>query len=159
MQVPDQAIHSYSASIEVAATPEHVYDMVADVTRMGEWSPENVGADWLRDGAGNRGDWFAGHNTSGEREWTRECEVAAAERGQDFTFAVMGVDANCTWWSYEMAPSEVGTTLTERWWMVNKTPAMAAADPEAYAARIAMTGPMIDQTLAGIKKAAEVEGV
>lgn len=158
MQVPDDAIHSYASSIEIAASPADVYALVSDVTRMGEWSPENTGADWLRGGSGNAGDWFAGHNKNGEREWTRECEIAAADPGQDFTFAVMGVEANCTWWSYEMATSPTGTTLTERWWMVNKTPAMAAADPDTYAARIAMTGPMIDQTLAGIKAAAEATG-
>ena len=30
--------------IEIAATPEVVYDLVADVARMGEWSPEATGA-------------------------------------------------------------------------------------------------------------------
>ena len=28
------------ASIEIAAPPQAVYDLIADVTRMGEWSPE-----------------------------------------------------------------------------------------------------------------------
>ena len=27
-------------TIEIAATPETVYDLVSDITRMGEWSPE-----------------------------------------------------------------------------------------------------------------------
>lgn len=155
MQAPNDAIHTYEASVDIAATPDQVYDMVSDVTRMGEWSPENLGAEWLRCGAGAKGDWFAGHNKNGEREWTRECEVARADRGRDFTFAVTGVESNCTWWSYEMAASNAGTLLTERWWMVNKTDAMAAADPDTYAARIAMTGPMIDTTLAAIKAVAE----
>ncbi len=155
MQIPDGAIERYESWVEVQATCDAVYAMISDVTRMGEWSPENLGADWLRGGTGQVGDWFAGHNKAGENEWTRECEVARADPGKDFTFAVLGVEENCTWWSYEMEPLESGCRLTERWWMVNKTPAMAAAAPDAYAARMAMTGPMIDATLAAIKLVAD----
>jgi uncharacterized protein YndB with AHSA1/START domain len=28
------------ARIEIAATPEQVYRLITDITRMGEWSPE-----------------------------------------------------------------------------------------------------------------------
>lgn len=125
---------------------------------MGEWSPEAVGGAWLRGGSGQTGDWFEGYNRSGDREWTRECEVARAEPGADFTFVVGGVEANCTWWSYEMAPAGTGTTLTERWWLVNKTPAMEAATEEQFSARVAMTKTMLDDTLAAVKATAESEG-
>lgn len=155
MQTPPDAIATHEASIEITASPEAVYDLVSDVTRMGEWSPENVGADW-RDGAtGQAGDWFDGHNRSGEREWTRGCEVARADRASDFTFVVMGVEENCTWWSYEMEPVDGGTRLTERWWIVNKTPAMAAATEEQFGERVAFTESMLGDTIAAIKQAAE----
>lgn len=157
MQIPSDAIVSHESSIEIDASPEAVYDLVSDVTRMGEWSPENVGADW-RDGAGGKaGDWFDGHNKSGEREWTRACEVARADRGQDFTFVVDGVEKNCTWWSYEMEPAGDGTRLTERWWLVNKTPGAAAMSPEQFADRATFTKTMLDATLAAIKATAEAD--
>ena len=38
------------SSIDVAAPPELVYDLISDVTRMGEWSPECYRCEWL-DGA------------------------------------------------------------------------------------------------------------
>lgn len=155
MQAPSDALATREASIEIAAPPEAVYALVADVTRMGEWSPENVGADWLNGGTGQVGDWFAGHNRSGEREWTRECEVASAEPGRDFTFVVDGVEKNCTWWSYEMAPTASGTQLTERWWLVNKTPAMQAVTPEQFEDRVAFTETMLADTIAAIKQVAE----
>lgn len=155
MQTPTDAIATHEASIDIAAPPDAVYDLVADVTRMGEWSSENIGADW-RDGAtGKAGDWFDGHNKSGDREWTRGCEVAQADRGSDFTFVVNGVAENCTWWSYEMQEVEGGTRLTERWWMVNKTPAMQAATQEQFEARAAMTKRMLEETIAAIKVVAE----
>ena len=31
------------ASIEIHVSPEAVYDLVSDLPRMGEWSPENMG--------------------------------------------------------------------------------------------------------------------
>ena len=40
MSVPTTA----SRSIDIAAPPEVVYDLVSDITRTGEW----IGRDWLR---------------------------------------------------------------------------------------------------------------
>ena len=71
MKVPTDAQARHEASIEIGAEPEAVYDLVSDVCRMGEWSPENLGADWVDGGTGKLGDWFDGHNKVGEREWTR----------------------------------------------------------------------------------------
>ncbi len=155
MRIPANATASAEASIEIDASPDEVYALVSSIERMGEWSQENIGGEWLRGGAGQVGDWFIGHNKAGEREWSRECEVATAEPGRDFTFVVNGVEANCTWWSYEMEPTDSGTRLTERWWFVNMTPALAAATPEQVAARIEATGPMLEATIAAIKATAE----
>ncbi|MDX6233621.1 MAG: hypothetical protein QOH68_2658, partial [Nocardioidaceae bacterium] len=35
------------ARVQVDAAPEVLYDLVSDVTRMGEWSPETVHCEWL----------------------------------------------------------------------------------------------------------------
>lgn len=155
MQIPEDATASVEASIDIEASPEAVYGMVAAIDRMGEWSPEASGGEWMDGGSGQAGDWFVGHNQVGEREWSRECQVAKAEPGSDFTFVVAGVEANCTWWSYEMEPSGAGTKVTERWWFVNKTPGLAGATPEQLAARIESTQPAIEATLAALKVAAE----
>ena len=155
MRPPAEAIHTHEASIHIAAPADELYAMVSDVTRMGEWSPEAVGGRWKDGGSGQVGDWFVGENQTPDRSWERECEVAAAEVGRDFTFVVGGVEANCTWWSYEFEPTAAGTTVTERWWMVNKTPAMAAAPQDLYDQRIAYTETMLQDTLAALKAAAE----
>ena len=155
MLPPADAIASHAASIEIDAPPERVYELVSDITRMGEWSPENIGGRWLDGATGAVGEWFIGTNRTPDRTWDRECEVAAAERGRDFTFVVGGVEENCTWWSYEFAPNGAGTSVTERWWMVNKTPAMAAAPLDAFAQRVAYTEQMLHETLAALKEAAE----
>jgi Polyketide cyclase / dehydrase and lipid transport len=58
---------SISRSVVVAAGPEQLYDMVADITRMGEWSPACTGGAW-DEGAGARvGSWFTGTRAGSSR--------------------------------------------------------------------------------------------
>ncbi|HJY95097.1 MAG TPA: SRPBCC family protein, partial [Streptosporangiaceae bacterium] len=87
----------YSESIVVARSPEALYDMVSDVTRMGEWSPVCT-ACWWDDGDGPRlGAWFTGRNQLPERTWETRSQIVAADRGREFAFVVGG-----TWvrWGY-----------------------------------------------------------
>jgi len=152
---PENAIAFKEGTIDIAADPAAVYALVSDLPSMGSWSPESFGGSWMNEGSGEVGDWFEGHNRSGEREWTRESQVAVADPGAEFTFVVGGVEANCTWWSYELAPSELGTTLTEKWWIVNKTPALQGMTEEQFHGRVNFTQSSIDATLAAIKATAE----
>lgn len=158
MLPPDDATAYEHASVDIGADPAAVYELVSSIERMGEWSPEAVGGAWLNGGSGQVGDWFEGHNRNADREWSRKCQVAEAEPGRGFTFVVGGVEANCTWWSYELEPIDGGTRLTERWWFVNKTPAMQAASPEQVTARIELTKSMLIDTLDAIKATAESGG-
>jgi len=155
MNPPEEVLAYQDASIEISASPDVVYGLISDLTRMGEWSPEATGGTWSDGGSGQVGDWFAGNNKSGEREWTRDCEIVAADPGKDFTFVVGGVEHNRTWWSYELAPAGSGTKLTERWWIVNKSPAMQEATPEQFQARVDLTRTMLGATLAAVKETAE----
>jgi carbon monoxide dehydrogenase subunit G len=41
-----------SVSIRIQAPPEQLWAMIADVTRVGEWSPETVSAEWVDGAAG-----------------------------------------------------------------------------------------------------------
>lgn len=103
---------TYSESVVVAATPEALYDLVSDVTRVGEWSAECRGA-WWDDGAtGAVGDWFTGRNVSGENTWETKSQVIAAERGREFAFVVGGSYVR---WGFTLAAAEGGTELTESW--------------------------------------------
>ena len=156
MRPPARAIASHEASIEIAASARSLYAMVSDISRMGEWSPEAVGGRWASEATGAVGDWFIGQNQTSAREWERECQVAAADPERDFTFVTGGLEKSWTWWSYEFEPmSDVSTTVTERWWVINKSPVMEAATPEQFAGRAAYTLQMIETTLAALKAAAE----
>jgi len=151
---------SHSESIVIAATPEALYDVVSDVTRMGQWSPV-CRACWWDEGDGPRaGAWFTGRNSTPDRTWETRSQVAVAERGREFTFLVGG---SLVRWTYTFAPAEGGTRLTESWEFL---PAGIARFAERYGgeadaqiadrASAARTG--IPATLAAIKNSVEAWG-
>lgn len=109
----DTTSYQHTESITVAVSPEAVYDMVADVTRMGEWSPVCTACAWDDDDH----TWFLGTNTIPEREWTTKCRVDVAERGREFTFTNCGFDGEVELvrWSYRFEPNGDGATVTEEW--------------------------------------------
>ncbi|HAS09465.1 MAG TPA: SRPBCC family protein, partial [Acidimicrobiaceae bacterium] len=41
-----------SVSREIAAPPQRVWELISDITRMGEWSPETTGGKWLKGATG-----------------------------------------------------------------------------------------------------------
>jgi hypothetical protein len=149
----------YSESIVVARSPEAVYDMVSDVTRMGEWSPICT-ACWWDDGDGLRvGAWFTGRNELPERTWETRSQVVAADRGREFAFEV-----NSGWvrWGYTFTPVDSGTQVTESWEFL---PTGIAGFHDRYgngaeaqiANRTEAAHRGIPVTLAAIKKAAEAD--
>lgn len=107
-----------SASLYVAASPEVVYDRVADVPRVGECSLETTRADWLPGSSpGGVGARFRGRNRKGLIRWSRVCEVVEADRGRRFEFRTVPhrIDVSrrdSTVWGYSMLPDGDGTILT-----------------------------------------------
>jgi len=106
---------SPSASAVVAAPPEKVWALVADVTRMGEWSPETRAAEWLDGATGpDVGARFKGHNQRGPiARWTTTCTVVESEPGRVFAFAVGDAEDPDTVWRYSFVPAPDGTMVTE----------------------------------------------
>src|SRR5437588_6601733 len=99
-----------SGSIVVARPPDELYDLISDVTRMGEWSPV-CKACWWDEGAGPRvGALFTGRNELPERTWETRSEVVASEPGLEFAWEVSPTGAR---WGYTFEPVEGGTKVTE----------------------------------------------
>lgn len=81
---------SFADATFVACSPEALYDLISDVTRMGEWSPI-CRACWWDDGSGPlAGNWFTGRNETPDRVWETRSQVVIAEPGREFTFVVGG---------------------------------------------------------------------
>lgn len=101
-----------SQSVVIDRSPEDVYDMVADVTHMGDWSPVCTSCWWVEGDGPAVGARFGGRNETPERTWETTCQVVAADRGRELTFVVEGAQ---TRWSYTFAPVAGGTEVTESW--------------------------------------------
>lgn len=98
-------------SREIAVPAEALWAMVTDVTRMGEWSPENQGGEWLDGATGpSVGARFKGRNRRGRSRWSTTCEITACEPGREFAFAVGGAAKPSTRWRYRFEPLPGGGT-------------------------------------------------
>ena len=105
-----------STSIDVAADPTTVWRMVADVTRMGEWSDETTACTWTKGATGpTLGATFTGRNRRGWHRWSTRCTVTAAAKGDVFAFLVSSVGLPVATWKYDMVASGTGCTVTETW--------------------------------------------
>ena len=155
-----------TGTIDVSADPVQVYELIANVVRVGEFSPECITAEWAGDLAEPKvGEKFNGTNKIGDFEWTTTSEITAADPGARFAWTVDGGadDGPAAYWSYDLEPIEGGTRVTEsfqigaskggfRRFGKNKTDeenaAMAASRVEQLTASIATT-------LANLKAVAE----
>jgi hypothetical protein len=146
-----------SASVVIARSATDLYDMVADITHMGQWSPVCKACWWEDGGKPEVGAWFGGRNERPDRTWETRSQVVAADPGRQFAFAVGGVWAR---WGYTFKPVEGGTEVTESWEFLPDGIAMfkerfgASAEKEIDdRSEAARTG--IPATLAALKRSAE----
>lgn len=148
----------HETSVEIAASPQAVYDLVSDVPRMGEWSPENVGADWTSSTPGAEGSTFEGHNRLGEREWSVPCTVTVAQPPECFEWVTRPDDPEGPYvrWTYRLAANDQGgTTLTENWDVLSLPPTLQPLSSEQLAARADVVRAAMATTLEAIKATAE----
>lgn len=105
-----------SVTREIAAPAEQVWSMVSDVTRMGEWSPENEGGTWLGDATGPRpGAKFRASNRIGKKKWKTVATVVDSDPGRRFSFRVAAAGLKVAEWSYAFEPTAAGCRVTETW--------------------------------------------
>lgn len=146
-----------SQSVVVRAAPELLYDLVADVTRIGEFSPICTSC-WWDEGDGPRvGAWFTGRNVTPERTWETRSQVVVADRPREFAFVV---GDGFVRWGYTFTPQAEGTLLTESWHFLPAGIAMfserfgdGAAEQVALRARLARES--VPVTLAALQRTAE----
>jgi uncharacterized protein YndB with AHSA1/START domain len=115
-----------SVTVHMDATPEQVWALVADVTRIGEFSPETFEAEWLG-GATEAavGAKFRGHvkrNGKGPTYWS-PAEITACVPNETLEFAVPNAKSPINTWRYDLAPADGGgTDVTESFRLANKLP-------------------------------------
>lgn len=101
---------------EIAAPVDRVWSLVTDLPRMGEWSPENQGGEWLNGAAGPAvGVEFKGRNSNGKRSWSTKVKVVEFDAPRKFSFALMVGRSNWCDWVYEVESTATGSRVTHSW--------------------------------------------
>ncbi len=110
-------------STQIDAPPEKLYELVSDVRRMGEWSPETQSAEWIDGATGPAvGARFKGTNKRGPARWSTKPRVVTADEGREFAFVTTHLGKDATKWSYRFEPAGAGTTVTESFEMLFDMP-------------------------------------
>jgi uncharacterized protein YndB with AHSA1/START domain len=111
-----------AVTVHMAAPPERIWELVSDVTRIGEYSPETFEAEWLDGATGPAvGAKFRGHvkrNRKGPIYWTT-CTVLTAEPNREFAFGVGRSDRPLNVWRYRIEPNGDGADVTESFELAN----------------------------------------
>ncbi len=100
----------------IAASPEALYDIVSNLPKMGELSPENTGGMWVNGATGPEvGAEFRGTNSRGTKHWATTAVVERADRGREFAFMVHVGPIKVARWGYRFEPVDGSTKVTETW--------------------------------------------
>lgn len=133
-------------SLTIDASAEEIYDLLADISAMGRWSPVCTGGRYDDDDH----TWFTGDNAIGEFTWQTRCRVVVAERGREFAFVNHGIDGQheLVRWGFTLRAADSGGTEVTQTWEVLPTYA------DGFAAEGDAAGDLT-QRLVGMKAMAE----
>jgi uncharacterized membrane protein len=153
----DTTEYRNEASIVIDRPADVVYDLVADVSQMGSWSPVCTGGAYDDDG-----EWFTGTNAMGDSTWETRCRVVTADRGREFTFVNHGLEGTMEMvrWSFRFRPADGDRTEVTQSWEVLPGYADGLGVDEDSARQVLdmMKGMALEgmpETLAALKRDAE----
>ena len=143
-------------SIDIDATPEQVWEVISDLKRMGEWSPQCV--KMIVRGPVGLGTKTINVNRHGPLVWPTTSKIVRFSPNQELGFRVA---ENRTVWSFQLEPTaDGGTLVTHR----RETPHGISAISKAMTA-VALGGPdaFVAELLEGMSRTlervkAELEG-
>ena len=98
---------------QLSASPEKVFAMVSDLTRMGEWSPENNGGVWTKGATGPAvGAMFKGRNANGGKSWSTGSKVIEFDPPRKIVWALIVAGSRWCDWVWQVEPSNGGSLVT-----------------------------------------------
>lgn len=102
-------------AMRIGAPAQVIWDLIANLERMGEWSPECYRVAWLGGATSpaKPGARFKGRNRWGPVRWSMTCEVKTAEPGRELSWATIQRGKDMVSWKYELVPEGADTLVTE----------------------------------------------
>ena len=110
----------------IEATPEALYDLIADVTRTPERTPDIVRCTWLDGATGPAvGARFKAVNKQGRGpNWSNKPVVTVADRGREFSFTRTEPFAGTILWRHRFEAEGTGTRMIESYEVIKPIRAM-----------------------------------
>ncbi|MGI5125382.1 SRPBCC family protein [Pseudonocardia sp. CA-107938] len=107
----------------VPAPPERVYQLVSDVTRIPEWSPEVVRCTWLDGATGPAvGARFRATNKKRWFRWSNKPVVDVADAPREFAVTRTEPGGGSIRWTYLLSPDGTGTEVALRYDVLQPVP-------------------------------------
>ncbi|GAA5191213.1 hypothetical protein GCM10023322_48090 [Rugosimonospora acidiphila] len=107
---------SCRTEVVVDVPAEALWRVIADVTRVGEWSHECRTVQWLgQANAAVPGARFRGRNRSGSLRWARVCEIMVADPPRELRWRTVpsGLFPDLTEWRIALEPVGDGTRIVQ----------------------------------------------
>jgi Polyketide cyclase / dehydrase and lipid transport len=157
--------------IVIDAAPEVLYDLVADLTRMGELSPVCTGGVYDDDTVRGAGAWFTGSNRTPQLRWETRCHVIAADRPSEVAWEMCGgralppedepqpaepheAEEPVSRWRYAFRAVADGTEVEESWRLLRVRDHMRDLDADGEARMIEGMRQQIRDTLGKLAEVA-----
>jgi hypothetical protein len=108
-----QTLDRDAISTYIEASPEHLYDIIADISSMPKLSPEIVRCEWL-DGANEAVPGARFKATNRVRiTWNNKPIIDVADRGREIAWSRTEIGGGTLLWTYHFEPEGRGTRVTE----------------------------------------------
>jgi uncharacterized protein YndB with AHSA1/START domain len=108
--VPLLDVAPLEATLEIAAPPARVWQLVSDLRNMARWSPQTAKT-FVRGGPVREGTRTVNLNRRGLLVWPTQAKVVRFVPEREIAWRVK---ENTVVWSYTLEPTEGGTRLTSR---------------------------------------------
>ncbi|MYW04742.1 SRPBCC family protein [Streptomyces sp. SID3343] len=108
----------------IDATPDSLYDLVTDVSRIGTWSPSADQVNYAPGDGPRVGSRFSGRNRRDGREWVTESEVVRADPGTAFAFVVGGAEDGIVRWTWHFRKQGRGSIVEQSWQLLRTDPVL-----------------------------------
>jgi hemerythrin-like domain-containing protein len=114
-------------AVTVEADIDAVWEVVRDVTRVGQWSHECVEAAWLNGAdAATPGARFRGRNRAGMFRWGRVCEIVSADPYELVWITVpTALTPDSSEWRIALSEVDAGTRITQQFRVLRAPRALA----------------------------------
>jgi hypothetical protein len=132
-----QTLDHDEVTIHIAAPPERLYDIIADVTRIPELSPEILRCEWLggASSAAPGARFRATNKVSHRPSWKNRPVITVAERGREIAWSRTEPFGGTVMWRYRFEPEGSGARVTEAYEVTRPLTRIGAGHRSGWADR------------------------